>query len=325
MDGDAACWPLSSISRGWTRSCAGSVVSRGESVNPFTLLQELLGGSLSFFYTLIPNYGMAIILLTIAVSLLLFPLTLKQTRSMKSMQEIQPEVKKIQKELKGDREELNKQLMALYKEKGVNPAAGCLPLLAQLPIWFALFRVLRIGVDDSGLALTSDAIPNGDLADALIAGKTSFLNMDLLVSPGTAFAEGAVAAIPYIVLVVFVIVTGYYQQWQMSRRRTDDKEQSQQQQTMQTVMKIMPLFLGFISWTFPSGLVLYFGASALFRIGQQSVILRIGDADKSKDDGAEQDGPAESSSPDSGGGDQGKKRKGPSPHASKKRKKRRRK
>ena len=294
-------------------------------MNPFTLLQELLGGALSFFYTLIPNYGMAIILLTVAVSLLLFPLTLKQTRSMKAMQEIQPEVKKIQKELKGEREELNKQLMALYKEKGVNPAAGCLPLLAQLPIWFALFRVLRIGVDDSGLRLTSTAIPDGDLADALIAGKTSFLSMDLLISPGTAFGVGVVDAIPYIVLVVFVIVTGYYQQWQISRRRTDDKEQSQQQQSMQTVMKIMPLFLGFISWNFPSGLVLYFGASALFRIGQQSVILRIGDADKGKDRVAEEEAPTGSSPPDLGDGDKGNKRRGPSPHASKKRKKRRRK
>ncbi len=293
-------------------------------MNPFTLLQELLGGSLSFFYSLLPNYGLAIILLTVSVSLLLFPLTLKQTRSMKAMQEIQPEVKKIQKELKGDREELNKQLMALYKEKGVNPAAGCLPLLAQLPIWFALFRVLRIGVDDSGLALTSDAIPDGELADALIAGKTSFLSMDLLTSPGSAFAEGAVDAIPYVILVVFVIVTGYYQQWQMTRRRTDDQEQSPQQQSMQTVMKIMPLFLGFISWTFPSGLVLYFGASALFRIGQQSVILRIGDADKDDPD-AGKGSETGDSGPKPVGEDEGEKRKGPSPHARKKRKKRRRK
>ena len=92
-------------------------------MNPFTLLQQGLGALLAFFYSIIPNYGIAIIMLTLVVSLLLFPLTLKQTRSMRAMQEIQPEVKRLQKELKGDREELNKELMALYQERGVNPAS----------------------------------------------------------------------------------------------------------------------------------------------------------------------------------------------------------
>ena len=287
-------------------------------MNPFTLLQELLGASLSFFYSLIPNYGIAIILLTIAVSLLLFPLTLKQTRSMKAMQVLQPEIKKLQKELKGNREEMNKQLMALYKEKGVNPAAGCLPILLQLPIWFALFRVLRIRINDAGNALSSDAIPDGDLADALIAGKTNFLSMDLLSTPAEAFNIGVVDAIPYLVLIVLVIVTGYFQQWQLTRRRSDTEPQTQQQQSMQTVMKIMPLFLGFISWTFTAGLVLYFAASALFRIGQQSVILRIDD-----DDGTAAE--ATDPTPEPAPKDERKRPKGPSPHASKKRKKRRRK
>ena len=112
-------------------------------MNPWNLLLDLLGGVLNFFYQIIPNLGIAIIFLTLAISLVLFPLTLKQTRSMKAMQEIQPEVKRLQKELKGDKEELNKQLMALYQERGVNPAAGCLPLIVQMPILFGLFSVLR--------------------------------------------------------------------------------------------------------------------------------------------------------------------------------------
>ena len=295
-------------------------------MNPFALLQEILGASLAFFFTLFPNYGIAIILLTIAVSLLLFPLTLKQTRSMRAMQVIQPEVKKIQKELKGDREELNKQLMALYKERGVNPAAGCLPLLLQLPIWFALFRVLQVRVNDAGDGLSSGVIPDGELADALVAGDTGFLTMDLLISPGNAFGVGLVDAIPYIILVVLVMVTGYYQQWQTTRRRGDEPV-TQQQQSMQMVGKIMPLFLGFISWTFPTGLVLYFAASALFRIGQQSLILRLEDK---KDDPNDTSGAEQSSKPgpdegDSSDGNGGGTRKGPSPNASKKRKKRRRK
>ena len=129
-------------------------------MNPWTLLLNALGSALSFFYDIVPEYGIAIILLTLAVSLLLFPLTLKQTRSMKAMQEIQPQVKRLQKEYKEDREELNKQLMELYKEKGVNPAAGCLPMLVQMPIWFALYRVLWQG----------NGIPEGsDLAEITTA------------------------------------------------------------------------------------------------------------------------------------------------------------
>ena len=137
-------------------------------MNPWTLLLNVLGTSLAFFYDIIPEYGIAIILLTISVSLLLFPLTLKQTKSMKGMQEIQPEVKRLQKEYKEDREELNKQLMELYKEKGVNPAAGCLPMLVQMPIWFALYRVLWQGQgvpEDSALGevfeVTSAALDAG--------------------------------------------------------------------------------------------------------------------------------------------------------------------
>src|SRR3972149_1792847 len=103
----------------------------------WNLLLDLLGASLKFFYQIIPNLGVAIMLLTILLSLLMFPLTLKQTRSMRAMQDIQPEVKRLQKELKGDREELNKQVMALYQQRGVNPAPGCLPLIIQMPIWFA--------------------------------------------------------------------------------------------------------------------------------------------------------------------------------------------
>ena len=113
--------------------------------------------------------------------------------------------------------------------------------------------------------------------------------MDLLIStPAIGFQHRHnVEAIPYIILVALVMVTGYYQQWQTTRRIPDDDEPqdvTQQQQSMQMVGKIMPLFLGFISWSFPTGLVLYFAASALFRIGQQSVIIKLRlDSDRDDD------------------------------------------
>jgi len=292
-------------------------------MNPWDLLLKALGATMSFFYDLIPNYGFAIIMLTLVVSLLLFPLTLKQTRSMKAMQEIQPEIKRIQKEYKSDREELNKQLLAFYKEHNINPAAGCLPLLVQMPIWFALFRVLRVGEVNG--ALSHDYIPKGGLADAIIAHKTNFLGMDLLISPNLAARnDGLVQALPYIVLVALVVVTGLVQTWQMTRRRKpqdDGKEQSKQAQQMQTVTKFMPLLLGVFSWGFPTGLVIYFVTSNLFRIGQQSLIFRIDEGRSGVGSrGGKADGPL---APGAADGDE-QKPAGPSPHASKKRKRRRR-
>lgn len=304
-------------------------------MNPFTALVSFLGSVLAFFFSLIPNYGVAIILLTVVVSLLLFPLTLKQTRSMKALQVIQPEVKRIQKEYKADREEMQKQLMGLYQEHGVNPAAGCLPLILQMPIWFALFQVLRINVTDAG-ELSSDAIPvDSELAEAIAAHDTQFLGMDLLTAPSEAASSGLVEAIPYVLLVLLVVVAGIYQQWQMTRRTTPE-QRAQQPQGMQTALKVMPLFFGFISWTFPSGLVLYFAVSNLFRIGQQAVIFGLdgdGTAGKAGKTGAtDKDrpvggatGPSETPvPPEADAGPVAPPPRKPAPNTSKKRKKRRR-
>jgi YidC/Oxa1 family membrane protein insertase len=110
-------------------------------------LLDGLGSILSFFYQVIPSYGVAIILLTILVRVVLLPLTLKQLRSMQAMQRIQPKVKELQRKYKGNRQKLNEELMKLYKEHQVNPLGGCLPLLLQLPIFFALYRVLSSPIE----------------------------------------------------------------------------------------------------------------------------------------------------------------------------------
>ena len=291
-------------------------------MNPFTILAPPLGQLLSILYDIWPNnYGVAIILLTLLVSLLLFPLTLKQTRSMKAMQEIQPEVKKLQKELKGDKEELNKRMMELYQEKGVNPAAGCLPLILQMPIWFALYRVFRVkpSADDPTILDPSDIIPpDSNLAEALLNGNTEFLSLDMLQSPQEATAAGLSTAIPAIALVLLVVASSFYQTIQMTRRNKDNKAQQEnkQAQQMQTITKIMPLFMGFISWGFPMGLVMYFAVSNIFRIGQQAVIFRLdGGGDASDAKVAKGDTPPEAPQEPSG----------PSPNTSKKRNRRRRK
>lgn len=288
-------------------------------MNPWNLLLDLLGGVLNFFYQFIPNLGVAIILLTVTISIVLFPLTLKQTRSMKAMQEIQPEVKRLQKELKGDKEELNKQLMALYQERGVNPAAGCLPMIVQMPLWFGLFSVLRsIKVPAGGTEAFSKYI--GDGTEAI---NHMFLGMDLTLSPSSVVPDAIksgdfLGAIPYILLIILIVAAGFYQQLQTTRTKKDDKEQSQTAQSMQTAMKIMPIFFGFISWTLTAGLGIYFATSNLFRVGQQALILRLderGDDDKKKP-ALPADTPPEDGEPE---------KTAPSENASKKKNRRRRK
>jgi YidC/Oxa1 family membrane protein insertase len=310
-------------------------------MNPWTLLLNVLGGTLSFFYDVIPEYGISIILLTLLVGLILFPLTYKQTKSMRAMQEIQPEVKRLQKEYKGDREELNKQLMALYQERGVNPAAGCLPLLVQMPIWFALYRVLWQGkgvpagsalsnvlaqanaalyTTDAAGNLTSTLQPGVDISSPQFS-HVIFLKMNLLVRPSQAVDfSNIIGSIPYILLIALIVVAGYYQQVQTMKRRTDspDQEPNAQMQTMQKAMRFMPLLFGFISWNFVTGLGLYFATSNSFRVGQQAIILRTawgdrGDGDTGNGREPEDEPPEQPKS------------SGPSENASKKRNRRRRK
>ena len=135
-----------------------------------------LGAVLSFLYSVIPSYGVAIILLTIFVRLLLLPLTIKQTRSMQAMQQIQPKVKELQRKYKGNRQKMNEELMKLYKEHQVNPLGGCLPLLLQLPVFFALYRVLTGGGG-------TEYLPAGELRTSITQGAERFLTMNLACSP----------------------------------------------------------------------------------------------------------------------------------------------
>lgn len=132
----------------------------------FNTLIDALGSVLAFFFEFLHGfmnngvaYGMSIILLTIAINIVVFPLTLKQTRSTRAFSALQPQIKKIQAEYKDDPQEMQKRLMAAQKEAGATPGGCLLPLLVQMPIWFALFRLLQnpldhIGVDTSlGLAI----------------------------------------------------------------------------------------------------------------------------------------------------------------------------
>jgi YidC/Oxa1 family membrane protein insertase len=244
----------------------------------FDPLLKALGFLLSLFYALPPhNLGVAIILLTFTIMLVLYPLTAKQARSMIAMQMVQPEIKRIQAKYKNDRTKLNEEMMKFYQENKINPLAGCLPLVVQMPIFFALFRVLRNSYEyvpvSSKLYTFLCTNAAGTTVSVSQCGKspklpnpTYFLGMNLsLTAPGQLTTWAKLLAF---VLVAAVMLTGFMQSRQAAKRTPAINKQ------MAMVTKVLPVFFGFISLRFPAGLVLYFFVSNLWRLGQQEVIFR---------------------------------------------------
>src|SRR5947209_15819960 len=135
------------------------VVATGSVLDP---LYTALGWVMALLYSVIPSYGISIILLTIAVRLVLYPLTVKQTKSMQAMQRLQPEIKRLQTKYKNDRTKLNEEMMKFYKENKVNPLSGCLPLILQLPLFIVLYRLIH--------DLTATVITGAVVAGALTTG-----------------------------------------------------------------------------------------------------------------------------------------------------------
>ncbi len=259
-------------------------------------MYDLIAQPLSWFYNIWPSYAGAITLLTLSIMVVLTPLTLKGTRSMLAMQRLQPEMKRLQAKHKDDRQKLNEEMLKFYKEHGINPVSGCLPLLLQMPVFFFLYRTL--------LGLISRAPYGGDMgaATARAAGRTgaSFsqfgvffpkhLNkssklyqslhstrqmrswgLNLADSASHSVSKGIGHAAPFIVLVLLVAATSYIQQKQVAGRSPQAAQANPQQQML---LKLMPGFFALISLTLPAGIVLYFFVSNLYRIGQQAFITR---------------------------------------------------
>ena len=182
------------------------------------------------------NYGIAIILMTFLVKALMYPLTAKQVRSMKAMQELQPALKKLQKDYKNNPQLLQQKMAELYKEAGVNPLAGCLPLLIQMPILMGVYYCLY-GYSYSG--------------DPTFLWLTSLSDTD-----------------PLYVLPILSALTTYIQQKQTMANNGQDNQQ------MKIMSYMMPLFIGWISLNFPSGLVVYWVTMNLCQIAQQWYMFR---------------------------------------------------
>lgn len=234
------------------------------------LIKEGLGWSLATAYAFIPSFGIAIILVTFVINTLLFPLTLKQTRSSRAMMQIQPELQRIRRDYRDQREEMQRRMTELQREHGASPL-GCLgPLLVQSPILFAIFRVLN---DPTGLQNDLSPVPRGSaLWEAIRAEEATFVGMDLGVAPAEVIGDGVVAAVPYLITMIAMIAIQYIQQWYTQRDQASMPGAERQKRQMQMFTRIMPLFLGFISWNFPAGLLLYWTTSNLVRLGQQITI-----------------------------------------------------
>ena len=228
---------------------------------------------LNFFYTLVPNYAIAIALLTLLVMVITTPFTLKGTRSMIQMQRLQPEMRKLQVKYKDDRQKLNEELMAFYKENNLNPLGGCLPLLLQTPIFIILYNVIRgLTQHRRGRHLRPEvpeaqlgAVPGAHPVDEMMA-----FGVDLAESASKALQEGFLTGLPHVVLVVIVALTSYYQQKQIQGRNPNVEMPPQQKM----LMRVFPAMFVVIAFVSPSALVVYFITSNLYRIGMQAYITR---------------------------------------------------
>jgi YidC/Oxa1 family membrane protein insertase len=229
-------------------------------LNPFvtviTLLYSVLGN----------NAVLAIVVFTVLVRLLMYPLSAQQVRSSKKMQELQPELKKLQEKHKGDREKLAQEQMRLYKEYGVNPLGGCLPLIIQLPIWIGLYQAINHALAATPLQLldlSGRFMVSG--LDKLVPLNNVWLGVDL-TQPPTANPSIAMA------LPILVLITSWVQSKMMAPPsiQSGDGKPDQSQAMMQSMTTIMPIMMGMFSLSFSVGLSIYFIVSNVISIVQYS-------------------------------------------------------
>jgi len=234
---------------------------------------------LAAFYSIIPNFGVAIIGLSLVWMILIAPLTLKSTRSMLAMQALQPEIKRLQEKHRGDKQAFAQAQMDLFRERKVSPLSSCLPSLLPLPVFIALFRVI------DGLSHTVTTTVNGV---KVITASPKYLNQHTAMYHAIKSAHGKISAfglnladnafshhssvlsaIPFFILLLIMIGTSYLQTAMMMNRNP-----AAQQNPQMKMMKYLPLVFGVICARFPAGVVLYYAVSNICRISQQFAMYR---------------------------------------------------
>ncbi len=223
---------------------------------------------LNSLYSFTHSYGIAIIGLTILIRILLHPLSHKQLVSMQKMQKLQPRMKILQEKYANDKETLNKEIMKLYKENKVNPAAGCLPLLVQLPILILLFRVL-MNLDLGGATFLGISLEGSVLSTlALAVGLSEETHGIGEVLKGISANPAGLAHIGvYAANLILLIAVGFLTWFQQKLSGNTNPQ-------MQFMNWFMPVFLTFICLSLPGGVLLYWGVSSLIGVAQQWYIKK---------------------------------------------------
>ena len=209
---------------------------------------------LNSVYSVIPNYGVAILVLTFLVKLVLFPLTRKSQMSMVRMQQLQPLIAKLKEKHKGDKKKVGQEQMKLFKEHGANPMSGCLPMMLQMPVFFALFRTLQSSFEMRQAPFV------GWIGDLSAADQLFALPFTLPIIGGW-----------FNLLPILMGVASFIQMKLTPKNTSGDDPQAKMQQRM---MQMMPLMFPIMLYNFASGLALYWTTSTIISIGEQILIRR---------------------------------------------------
>jgi YidC/Oxa1 family membrane protein insertase len=254
---------------------------------------EIPAGLLSWFYGLTHDYAAAIALIAVVLMAVITPLTLKSTKGMLEMQRLAPELRKLQQQYRNDRTKLNEETMKLYQEHKVNPMSSCLPLVAQMPIFIIMFRILHgLTFRPAGTSETiSQAIvtaagqvredlgflpryisQDSELFQSLVGEhEMKSLGLDLSLTPVEALGEGLMTGLPYVLLVVALGGLYFLQQRMVAARAMVSPTMSPVQQKL---MQYLPVAFAVFQVFFLTGLVIYYAAQAVLRIAQQAYITR---------------------------------------------------
>jgi YidC/Oxa1 family membrane protein insertase len=214
-------------------------------LNVLVALTQLMGGS----------FGGAIIILTVIVRLISWPLTKRQLNSTKAMQEMQPRIQELQKKYGKNQQKLQQEMMKLYKEAGINPLGCIWPMLIQLPIWIALYQAIMsaLATTPESLLGLAQRLYSWDIVNQAIPLSSQFLWLDLSRPD------------PYFILAIIVGGTMWVQQKMTTAPTVDPRQQS----TNRMMTLLMPLMFGFLTLMFPSGLALYWAVSNIIGIVTQ--------------------------------------------------------
>lgn len=220
----------------------------------FGWISKILLAVMALLYRIAHNWGLSIIILSIFLNILLYPLTLKSFKSMQKMHELHPQMEKLKIQYKDSPQKLNKEVLELYKKYNINPLSGCLPLLLQMPIFIALYQALTKSID---------------LRSASFLWIKDLSMPDAVGIPFTVPLIGNSINILPLAMVVLMVLQQKISTKVMGGAVTD--EQKQQQQMM---LVIMPIMFGFIFYNMPSGMVLYWVVNTILTIVEQSVIFK---------------------------------------------------